>query len=131
MNSSHYNTPPDAPMQPVLPPAPMGVILPVYNEARWVDTIVKRILAQREVTQLAAADDGSNDDSWDRAARYPVSTIARNSRETNFLSVFLALAGADRVWYPFDRCIGGWERVLPIPFSSSGRLAISNASDGA
>jgi glycosyltransferase involved in cell wall biosynthesis len=42
----------------------LGVIVPVYNEARWLDAILERVLARPEVAQVVAVDDGSSDDSW-------------------------------------------------------------------
>jgi glycosyltransferase involved in cell wall biosynthesis len=47
-------------------PPPIGVIFPVYNEVRWLDSILDRLLARPEVAQVAAVDDGSTDDSWER-----------------------------------------------------------------
>jgi glycosyltransferase involved in cell wall biosynthesis len=44
----------------------LGIILPVYNEARWLDTIVDRVLARPEVAQVAAVEDGSTDESWEK-----------------------------------------------------------------
>jgi glycosyltransferase involved in cell wall biosynthesis len=46
--------------------APLGVIFPVYNEGCWLDTMLGRLLRRPEVAQVAAVDDGSTDDSWDK-----------------------------------------------------------------
>jgi glycosyltransferase involved in cell wall biosynthesis len=46
--------------------APIGVIFPVFNEHRWLDSILDRLFARPEVAQVAAVDDGSTDNSWER-----------------------------------------------------------------
>jgi glycosyltransferase involved in cell wall biosynthesis len=38
--------------------------MPVFNEARWLDAILERVLARPEVAQVVAVDDGSTDGSW-------------------------------------------------------------------
>lgn len=44
----------------------LGVIVPVYNEVRWIDPLLDQVLAQPEVQQVVAVDDGSRDDSWEK-----------------------------------------------------------------
>jgi glycosyltransferase involved in cell wall biosynthesis len=44
--------------------ARLGIVMPVFNEERWLDTILERVLARPEVAQVVAVDDGSTDRSW-------------------------------------------------------------------
>ena len=64
--------------------APLGLAVPVYNEARWLDAILERVLARPEVAQVVAVDDGSTDGSWEQlqawAARDPRVTALRHER---------------------------------------------------
>jgi glycosyltransferase involved in cell wall biosynthesis len=48
----------------------IGVIFPVYNEVRWLDGILERLFGRPEVAQVAAVDDGSTDDSWEKLQRW-------------------------------------------------------------
>jgi glycosyltransferase involved in cell wall biosynthesis len=41
----------------------LGVIMPVYNEARTIDEIIRRVMAQPGVCELIAVDDGSSDNT--------------------------------------------------------------------
>ena len=50
--------------------------MPVYNEARWLDAILERVLARPEVAQVVAVDDGSTDGSWVKLQAWP----ARDAR---------------------------------------------------
>ena len=50
--------------------------MPVYNEARWLDAILERVLARPEVAQVVAVDDGSTDGSWAKLQAWP----ARDAR---------------------------------------------------
>ncbi len=50
---------PDASIEPSL-----GIVVPVFNEERWLDAVFERVLARPECSQLAAVDDGSSDGSW-------------------------------------------------------------------
>ena len=63
--------------------APLGLVMPVYNEARWLDAILERVLARPEVAQVVAVDDGSTDGSWEQlqtwAARDPRVTALRHA----------------------------------------------------
>ena len=43
---------------------PLSVMMPVYNEAATLETIVAHVLARPEVGELIAVDDGSTDTSW-------------------------------------------------------------------
>jgi hypothetical protein len=64
--------------------SPLGLAMPVFNEARWLDAILGRVLARPEVAQVVAVDDGSTDDSWaklqDWAANDPRVTALRHER---------------------------------------------------
>ncbi|HZL43268.1 MAG TPA: glycosyltransferase family 2 protein, partial [Verrucomicrobiae bacterium] len=42
----------------------LAVVVPVYNEARTVATVVRSILAQPLVEELIIVDDGSTDETW-------------------------------------------------------------------
>ena len=44
--------------------AVLGVMLPVYNEERTLETILEHVLARPEVAEVIAVDDGSTDESW-------------------------------------------------------------------
>src|SRR5882757_5394262 len=39
----------------------LGVIMPVYNESKTIDEIIRRVLAQPSVCELIVVDDASND----------------------------------------------------------------------
>jgi len=58
--------------------------MPVFNEARWLDAILERVLARPEVAQVVAVDDGSTDGSWAKlqtwAAKDPRVTALRHER---------------------------------------------------
>ncbi|NJO55784.1 MAG: glycosyltransferase family 2 protein, partial [Rhodospirillales bacterium] len=45
--------------------------MPIYNEARWIDTVLERVLARKEVGQVVAVDDGSTDGSWEKLQASP------------------------------------------------------------
>ncbi len=42
----------------------LTIVMPVYNEAATVASVVERVLAQRPVMELVIVDDASRDDSW-------------------------------------------------------------------
>lgn len=42
----------------------------MYNESRWIDELLARVLARPEVQQVVAVDDGSTDGSWDKLRRW-------------------------------------------------------------
>lgn len=42
----------------------LTIVMPVYNEAATVASVVERVLAQRPVMELIIVDDASRDDSW-------------------------------------------------------------------
>lgn len=48
-----------------LNPAGLGVIMPVFNEARTIDEIIRRVLAQPNVCELVVVDDASSDGTID------------------------------------------------------------------
>lgn len=58
--------------------------MPVFNEARWLDAILERVLARPEVALVVAVDDGSTDGSWEKltawTARDPRVTALRHER---------------------------------------------------
>ncbi|MHB8612759.1 MAG: glycosyltransferase family 2 protein [Candidatus Dormibacteraceae bacterium] len=43
----------------------LSVMMPVYNEERTLEIILKHVLERREVGEVIAVDDGSTDGSWD------------------------------------------------------------------
>jgi glycosyltransferase involved in cell wall biosynthesis len=43
----------------------VAVIMPAFNEARTLDAILERVLAQPCVAEVVAVDDGSTDGSWE------------------------------------------------------------------
>ena len=43
----------------------LSVMMPVYNEERTLGTILRHVLAQPEVGEVVAVDDGSQDRSWE------------------------------------------------------------------
>jgi dolichol-phosphate hexosyltransferase len=47
----------------------LSVIMPVYNEARTVDIILRHVLARPEVRDVIVVDDGSTDGTWEIVAR--------------------------------------------------------------
>ena len=50
--------------------ARLGIVMPVFNEERWLDTILRRVLARPEVARVVAVDDGSTDGSWNRLQQW-------------------------------------------------------------
>ena len=44
----------------------ISVVVPVYNEERTIEEILRRSLLQPSVAQLIAVDDGSSDTTWER-----------------------------------------------------------------
>jgi glycosyltransferase involved in cell wall biosynthesis len=49
----------------------LGVIMPVYNESRTIDEIIRRVLAQPSVCELIVVDDASNDGSLALLRQWP------------------------------------------------------------
>src|SRR4051794_6596125 len=47
----------------------LSVMMPIYNEARTLETILAHVLARPEVGEVIAVDDGSEDESWDILTR--------------------------------------------------------------
>jgi glycosyltransferase involved in cell wall biosynthesis len=43
----------------------LGVVIPSYNEAATISTVVRLVLAQSEVHEVIVVDDGSVDQTWD------------------------------------------------------------------
>jgi glycosyltransferase involved in cell wall biosynthesis len=50
-------------------PGVLGIMMPIYNEARTLETILAHVLARPEVGEVIAVDDGSEDDSWEILTR--------------------------------------------------------------
>lgn len=44
----------------------LSVVMPAYNEASYIDTIIPQVLSQPEVIQLVVVDDGSSDATKER-----------------------------------------------------------------
>ena len=44
----------------------LSVVMPVFNEAETIATVIKNVLSQRPVQQLVIVDDCSTDGTWDR-----------------------------------------------------------------
>jgi len=44
----------------------VSIVMPVYNEEKTVETIVRRVLAQKFVDEIIAVDDGSKDSSLEK-----------------------------------------------------------------
>jgi dolichol-phosphate mannosyltransferase len=44
----------------------LSVVMPAYNEAAYIDTIITQVLAQPEVMQLIVVDDGSTDKTQEK-----------------------------------------------------------------
>lgn len=51
----------------------LGVVMPVFNEERWLDEILAQILRRPEVARVVAVDDGSTDGSWARLEPWQMS----------------------------------------------------------
>ncbi len=52
-------------LTPLPPNVPcLGVIVPVFNEAATIATLVQTVLAQPHVTEVVIVDDGSSDGTW-------------------------------------------------------------------
>lgn len=65
-----------AEMDAIFPDQPVTVYVPCYNAAAYVDGVVQGILSQSyPLTELLIIDDGSTDDTVERAAQYPVRII--------------------------------------------------------
>ena len=52
-------------MHPIsIPPACLGVVMPVFNEGKTLQIIVERVMARPEVGELVMVDDCSQDETW-------------------------------------------------------------------
>jgi hypothetical protein len=54
----------------------VAVIMPAFNEARTLDAILERVLAQPCVAEVVAVDDGSTDGSWEILQRWATARSA-------------------------------------------------------
>ncbi len=50
----------------------LGVIMPVYNEAKTIDEITRQVLSQSNVCELIIVDDGSDDGTLERLRLWPL-----------------------------------------------------------
>lgn len=82
----------------------LAAVMPVYNEAATIDSIVELVLAQRPIQELIIVDDCSSDGTWDKltalAARDPRIRLHRhavNQGKGAALRSGIALATADMV----------------------------------
>jgi glycosyltransferase involved in cell wall biosynthesis len=55
----------EAHMNDDIPEGVLSVIMPVYNEASTVSTILAHVLRRPEVKEVLVVDDGSTDGSWE------------------------------------------------------------------
>src|SRR3954465_7433325 len=53
----------------------LTVVVPAFNEAASIGTVIERVLAQRPVKEIVVVDDASRDKTWD-----VLQTFASNSR---------------------------------------------------
>lgn len=51
--------------------AALGVVMPVFNEAKSVGMIIERVLRQIMVRELIVVDDGSDDGTWEQLQPWP------------------------------------------------------------
>ncbi len=49
----------------------LSVIIPAYNETSYIDTILERVLKQKEVFEVIVVDDGSTDTTWNMLKKWP------------------------------------------------------------
>ena len=61
----------------------LSVLVPVYNEEKTVGTVLKRLLAQREVGEIVVVDDGSTDASLKEIKKHKDKRIRVFSKENN------------------------------------------------
>ena len=61
----------------------LSVLVPVYNEEKTVGTVLKRLLAQREVGEIVVDDDGSTDASLKEIKKHKDKRIRVFSKENN------------------------------------------------
>lgn len=86
----------------------LSVVVPMRNASAFVDQALKSALAEPEVSEVIAVDDGSSDDSFERAASWPRVLVlrqhhkgpgaARNLGARRATQPFLAFLDADDVW---------------------------------
>ena len=66
MSSSEISRPPLPPNVPCL-----GVIVPVFNEAATIASVIQTVLAQPHVKEVIVVDDGSSDGTWNALQPLP------------------------------------------------------------
>jgi len=65
-----------AEMDAIFPDQPVTVYVPCYNASAYVDGVIQAILAQSyPLAELLIVDDGSTDETVERAAKYPVRIV--------------------------------------------------------
>ena len=93
-------------------PAPVSVVIPTYNSARFVTQAIDSLLAQTAPpAEIIVVDDGSTDDTRDRLLPYRGRILylpqqnggvsaARNHGVQRATGAFVAFLDADDVWHP-------------------------------
>jgi glycosyltransferase involved in cell wall biosynthesis len=88
-----------------------AIIIPLYNGGPWIEQTLRSVQAQtRPPIQIIVVDDGSTDDSVEKASRFPGVTVFRNPekganaarefglRQTD--ATFVAMLDQDDLWHP-------------------------------
>jgi glycosyltransferase involved in cell wall biosynthesis len=94
------------------PSAPVSVVVPTFNHARFVTEAVESVLRQtRPPAEVLVVDDGSTDDTADRLARFGSRirylrqanagvSAARNHGVREATKEYVAFLDSDDVWHP-------------------------------
>ena len=72
----------------------LAVIMPVYNEASTVESVIRKVLEQPHVAELIVVDDASTDGTWDVLQKLSASTPPPTVSPSN-LPTFPPSAAAD------------------------------------
>ena len=72
----------------------LSVIMPVYNEAKTVESVIRKVLEQPHVAELIVVDDASTDGTWDVLQKLSASTPPPTVSPSN-LPTFPPSAAAD------------------------------------
>jgi len=97
----------------------VSVIVPAYNEARWIEHTVRAVLAQQlsegETFEVIVVDAASSDDTCERAASMPV-RLLRSGRRSSYVARNLGIdsAKAELLVFLDADCIpdAGWLAAL-------------------